>query len=106
MSYNREALINQLAASMGAGGCARTKYEESRFDADTGTLYCDGMVISKSVADKAIQYFSMLEKKCNKEDASQRAMAMIYRCAVESIKMMQDADVRMFLHEREAKTVQ
>ena len=34
---DRGELINQLAASMGAGSFAATSYEESRFDADTGT---------------------------------------------------------------------
>ena len=51
---DRSDLINQLAASMGAGQFASTSYEESRFDAETGTLYCNGMAISKSVAEKAI----------------------------------------------------
>ncbi len=35
---DRSDLINQLAASMGAGQFARTTYEESRFDPDTGPL--------------------------------------------------------------------
>ncbi len=38
MADSREDLINQLAASMGAGYFAQTKYQESRYDADTGTL--------------------------------------------------------------------
>ena len=96
----REDLINQLAASMGAGQFATTKFEESRFDADTGTLYCNGMAISKSTADKAIQHFEMLERKCDIQDSAQRQMAMIYRCAVESIKMMQNPDVKDFLQKR------
>ena len=89
----RENLINQLAASMGAGSFAQTKYEESRFDSETGTLYCNGMVISRSVASKAISHFELLEKKCDKNDTPQREMAMIYRCAIESIKMMQNPKV-------------
>lgn len=96
----REDLINQLAASMGAGQFATTKYEESRYDTETGTLYCNGMAISKSTADKAIQHFEMLERKCDIQDSAQRQMAMIYRCAVESIKMMQDPEVRDFLQKR------
>ena len=96
---DRSDLINQLAASMGAGQFASTSYEESRFDAETGTLYCNGMVISKSVAEKAIQHFSMLEKKCNISDSAQREMAMIYRCAVESIKMMQNPKILALLKE-------
>ena len=91
---DRSELINQLAASMGAGNFAKTKYEENKFDADTGTLYCNGMVISKSTADKAIQHFEILERKCDKNDSAQLQMAMIYRCAIEAIKMMQMPEVR------------
>ena len=101
---DRSDLINQLAASMGAGQFATTSLEEARFDPETGTLYCNGMVISKSIADKAIQHFGMLEKKCNITDSSQREMAMIYRCAVESIKMMQNPKIREFLLEDAKKT--
>lgn len=90
---DRSDLINQLAASMGAGQFASTSYEDSRFDAETGTLYCNGMVISKSVAEKAIQHFETLEKKCDIKESSQREMAMIYRCATESIKMMQNPKI-------------
>ena len=99
MSDSRADLINQLAASMGAGNFAPTKYEESRYDAETGTLYCNGMAISKTTAEKAIQHFELLEKKCNMEDSAQRQMAMIYRCAIESIKMMQNPKVRMFIQQ-------
>ena len=101
---DRTDLINQLAASMGAGQFAPKSYEESRYDAETGTLYCDGMVISKSVADKAIKHFELLFKKCAVNDTAQREMAMIYRCAVESIKMMQDPKIREFLLEDAKKT--
>ena len=94
---DRSDLINQLAASMGAGQFAAKSFEESRFDAETGTLYCNGMVISKSIADKAIQHFEMLESKCDATDSSQREMAMIYRCAVESIKMMQNPKIKSVL---------
>ena len=96
----REDLINQLAASMGAGQFATTSYEESRYDAETGTLYCNGMVISKSTAEKAIQHFELLEKKCDVKDSAQRQMAMIYRCAIESIKIVSEPDVKMFLKDR------
>lgn len=99
---DRGDLINQLAASMGAGSFAKTSYEESRYDAETGTLYCNGMVISKSVSDKAIQHFETLEKRCNVNDPSQRQMAMIYRCAAESIKMCKNPRVIETI-QREAK---
>ena len=90
---DRSDLINQLAASMGAGEFAKTSYEASRYDADTGTLFCNGMVISKNVADKAIKHFELLERKCDVNVGPQREMAMVYRCAIESIKMMQNPRV-------------
>ncbi len=96
---DRESLINQLAASMGAGSFAQTKYEEARFDPETGTLYCKGMAISRSTAEKALQHFELLEKKCDITDPSQRQMAMIYRCAIESIKAMQYPEVMRALQE-------
>lgn len=101
---DRTDLINQLAASMGAGQFASTSLEQSRFDAETGTLYCNGMVISKSIADKAIAHFEMLERKCDPQDSAQREMAMIYRCALESIKMMENPKIKAMLQE-EAKSV-
>lgn len=97
---DRSDLINQLAASMGAGKFASTEPEESRYDVSTGTLYCNGMIISQSTAEKAVQHFEVLEKKCDVKDANQRQMAMIYRCAIEAIKMMQNPKVKAVLKEQ------
>ena len=87
----REDLINQLAMSMGAGEYGRTKYENSRFDASTGTLYCDGYMITKNVLDEAVAYFTGLRNKCDYKDPDSRKMAMIYQSAIEAIKMMREA---------------
>ena len=97
---NRANLIEQLAASMGVG---QTKYEESRYDAKTGTLYCQGMAISKTTADKAVSYFEMMEKKCNSDDPQGREMKMIYRCAIEAIRMMQAEKIKDLIKEDAAK---
>ena len=94
---DRTDLINALAASMGAGKFGATKYEESRFDPETGTLYCNGMVISSSVADQAIKYFNTIRKKCDLNEPSSRQMAMIYQCAIEAIKVMQNPKVKEFM---------
>lgn len=91
---DRETLINQLAASMGAGGFVQTKYEGSRYDKATGTLYCKGLAISKSTAEKAISHFELLADKCNMGDANSRELALMYMCAAESIKMMQRQRVK------------
>ena len=94
---DRTDLINQLAASMGAGQFAQTKFEESRFDPETGTLYCNGMVISASVAEQAIKHFELMYKKCDLQDPASRQMAMIYQTAIEAIKIMQNPKVKVFL---------
>ncbi len=85
---DREDLINQLAAKMGAGDFASTKYEESRYDSSTGTLYCDGIMIASTVIDKAEAHFKALKSKCSYADPSSREMAMIYQVAIEGIKMI------------------
>ena len=103
---DRNDLINQLAASMGAGQFAQTKYEESRFDPETGTLYCNGMIISASVAEQAIKHFETLYKKCDLNDPSSRQMAMIYQCAVEAIKMMQNPKIKTFMQEELKKEME
>ncbi|RKM59236.1 hypothetical protein D6855_10035 [Butyrivibrio sp. CB08] len=87
----REELINQLAAKMGAGDFAQTKYTDSRYDSQTGTLYCDGIMITKPVIEKAEQYFKGLKTKCSYTDPASREMAMIYQVAIEGIKMIRNS---------------
>jgi Fe-S-cluster-containing hydrogenase component 2 len=100
---DRSDLINQLAASMGAGQFAQTTYEESRFDPETGTLYCNGMVISASVAEQAIKHFETVQKKCDMNEPASRQMAMIYQCAIEAIKIMQNPKLKAFMNEKLTK---
>ncbi len=85
---NREDLINKLAASMGAGDFASTRYEESRYDKQTGTLYCDGIAITKPIIEKAEMHFKAMKAKCSYTDPASREMAMIYQVALEGIKIM------------------
>ena len=92
MADSRSDLINQLAASMGAGDYAKTRFEESRYDPETGNLYCDGYVISKSVIDEAIQHFKLMQSKCDMSDPASRHMALIYKTALEGIKKLREAD--------------
>ncbi len=96
---DRENLINALAASMGVAKLDDSRYAASRYDAKTGTLYCNGMAISKSTAEKAIKYFESVERKCNSDDPDGRELKMIYRCAIEAIRMMQTEKVKKLLSE-------
>ncbi len=101
---NRDELIKQLSVSMGVGKFAETNLtEKSYFDTETGTLYCDGIAISKSTAEKAIHHFEVLVKRCDMKDAAQREMAIIYKCAIESIKMMKDPDIKSLLKSKKSK---
>lgn len=98
---DREDLINQLAAKMGAGDFASTKYEESRYDSSTGTLYCDGIMIASTVIDKAETHFKALKSKCSYADPSSREMAMIYQVAIEGIKMIKASGQETIKEDRE-----
>lgn len=84
----REDIINQLAASMGAGDYGRTKYEESRYDPDTGTLYCNGQIISKNMIDDAESYFRQMQSRCDMTFPESRRMAAIYQVALEGINQI------------------
>ncbi|MCR5178274.1 MAG: hypothetical protein K6C95_04735 [Lachnospiraceae bacterium] len=89
---NREELIGALAAAMGQGAFSSTKYEDARYDMSTGTLYCQGYIISKSTVDAALDYFKASKLKCDKvaeNDSSMRNMALYYQVAIEAISMMQ-----------------
>ncbi len=100
---DREDLINQLAAKMGAGDFAQTKYTESRYDSQTGTLYCDGIMITKPVIEKAEQHFRTLKSKCSYNDPASREMAMIYQVAIEGIKKIRDSGQQTMKEDRSGK---
>ncbi|MCR5800837.1 MAG: hypothetical protein K6G57_00715 [Lachnospiraceae bacterium] len=86
---NREELISSLAASVGLAGPA-SKYEPSRYDRMTGTLYCDGYVITGTIINEALAYFQNMKMRAEKEDNEQsRHTALIYKTAIEAILMMQ-----------------
>ena len=88
----REDLIGALAAAMGQGGYASTKYEDARYDVATGTLYCQGYIISKSTVDGALEFFRNSKAKSDKAaetDSSMRNTSLFYQVAIEAIVMMQ-----------------
>lgn len=99
---NRDALISQLAESVGLHNPVNTRYEGSYYDASTGTLYCKGMALSKPLAEMAIKHFEILENRYDMSDPESRDIAMMYRCAIEAIKMMQDPDIISLMKEKAA----
>ena len=95
---SREQLIGALATAMGAGSFAQTKYEGAHFDHDTGTLYCNGIVISKSSIQDALEYFQASKVNCEKMaeqngDISMRNIAIYMQTAIEAIKLMQHKEI-------------
>ena len=50
-------LISSLAAEMGIFTDADTKYGGSRYDATTGTLYCNGMTLPNSSLESIKSWF-------------------------------------------------
>ncbi len=57
MSYNREQTIRDLASTFGLADIHGSKYGESKYDATTGTFYCGGVAIPKSMVEKAKMHF-------------------------------------------------
>ncbi|MBR4529954.1 MAG: hypothetical protein IKO80_06730 [Lachnospiraceae bacterium] len=89
---NREDLIGALAAAMGQGGYSATKYEESRYDTSTGTLYCQGYIISKTSVDEALEFFRNSKKRSDRmaeTDPNARNSSLYFQVAIEAIQMMQ-----------------
>ena len=104
---NRAELINQLAASMGAGkvgtsvGDGTTK---SRYNAKTGTLYCKEHNVSQNVANQAMTYFMGMKEKYSRNTSLQaQQMVQIYQCAIDAIRMSQDPNVKAALKAVKAK---
>ncbi|WP_026505698.1 hypothetical protein [Butyrivibrio sp. NC3005] len=87
---DRNDLIGQLAAAMGAGDFAATQYEGSRYDRGTGTLYCNGHIISATTVQKAKKFYSTMMTKCDSTNPEGREMRSIYELALEGIKFMED----------------
>lgn len=58
MTYKeRTDLISSLAAHMGVSQRVDTKCGVARYDANTGTLYCEGMTITKPSIDSIRDWY-------------------------------------------------
>ncbi len=89
--YDRESIIGALASAMGQADYASTKYEESRYDESTKTLYCQGYMITSSTIEEALNYFITAKKKNEKlaeSDSTIRNTNLYFQVAIEAIKMM------------------
>ena len=85
----REDLIYSLAKSMGMGDAQKPKYSATKFNAETGTIYCNGHVISRGTIEQARAYFTAQYRKlAEKDDEGARDMSTLYEVAMEAITMM------------------
>lgn len=84
----REDLIKELAASAGFNQIKSINHTDSVFDRETGTLYCNGMAISKSVVEEAERYFEAMERQYLTGQFADKKLAMYFRCAIEAMSIM------------------
>lgn len=74
---------------MGSSVYIKTELEESRYDPDTGTLYCNGTYIPRKALDDSIQYLTIVQRQyANKQDPEMRKMFLIYLVAIEGINTL------------------
>ena len=92
MSIGREDLIHSLAKSMGVGDAQKAKISSSKYNADTGTLYCNGHSISKATIEQAKLYFtSQYRKLAIKDDEGAKDLATLYEIASEAISILTES---------------
>ena len=53
----REKLIKELAEQAGLTDTTGSRYGHSRYDASTGTLYCEGIALPHSSLEKVRDYY-------------------------------------------------
>jgi hypothetical protein len=74
---------------MGMGDAQKPKYSASKFNSETGTIYCNGHMISRATIEQARAYFAAQYRKlAEKDDEGAREMSMLYEVAMEAINMM------------------
>ncbi len=90
---DKDQLIRDLASSFGMNDVHATKYGDSKYDASTGTLYCDGITIPRSTIDQAKQYFSTqmdyFKSRAN-QNADSMTQYLISTVAFNAICMLKD----------------
>ncbi|RKM56267.1 hypothetical protein D6853_05590 [Butyrivibrio sp. X503] len=89
MTDGREDLIYSLAKSMGVGDAQKNRVSSGKYNSETGTMYCNGHVISRASIEQAKAYFTTQYKKlAEKDDEGSKELASIYEVAMESINML------------------
>ena len=89
MANEREDLIHSLAKSMGVGDAQKARGISGKYNAETGTMYCNGHIISRATIEQASSYFgSQYKRLAEIDDENAKEMASIYEVAMEAINMI------------------
>lgn len=92
MPQGREDLIQSLAKSMGMGDAQKKNFSSGKYNADTGAMYCNGHMITRSTIEQARSYFTTQYKRlAEKDDEDAKQLAGLYEVAMECIGMVVDS---------------
>lgn len=89
----KEELIRDLAASFGMVDVHGSKFAGSKYDAVTGTFYCNGITIPATTVDKAKQHYkAQMDYYSTKADQSSEMMELflINTVAYNAICLLED----------------
>ena len=71
------------------GDAQKAKYTAGKYNADTGSIFSHGHVISKQTIEQSRIYFlNQYRKLASKDDEGAKDLAAIYEVAFEAINMM------------------
>lgn len=90
---DKEKLIKELATHMGVVDNFSTRYGPSRYDASTGTLYCEGVVVPHSSLVKIKDWYKHqmdVTRDIATRDKSQMETYMRYAVAYNAISLLKD----------------
>ncbi len=89
---NREDLITRLAF---VSGFTQNKYDASRYDSSTGTLYCNGRALSSDMISKAKTFFENQKERyaSHQEIPGAYEMMSFYDVGIAAIEQMQEKAV-------------
>lgn len=92
MPQGREDLIQSLAKSMGMGDSQKKAFSGGKYNAETGTMYSNGHMITKHTMDQARSYFTAQYRRlAEKDDEGAKDLAGLYEVAMECIGIVMDS---------------
>lgn len=92
MAQGREDLIQSLAKSMGMGDAQKKNFSSGKFNAEAGTMYSNGHLITKNTIEQARSYFTTQYRRlAEKDDEGAKELANLYEVAMECIGIVVDS---------------